>query len=258
MTAEKKRLIAVMCILLVCFLGVLTGCTAPVQTVGFPAEAALVGAAEGTQPGRNMAVVPEAILQKVAAQPDTMEFAANFYFFGDSCRNTGIAAEISAGEVPLLLQWDKRWGYELYGGNYMGINGCAPTALTIVYAGLTGNGDVTPYDMAQYAVDNGLYLAGQGTKWELMETGGSHLGLRVQRLWKDENAIRQALAKGKLLTARVGAGDFTDGGHFIVVCGIDENDMLTIRDPNSREKTEQLWEFDRIMEQASCFWSFGI
>ena len=80
----------------------------------------------------------------------------------------------------------------------------------------------------------------------------------MQRLWKDERAIRQALADGKLLTVRVGAGDFTDGGHFLVICGVDENDLLEIRDPNSREKTARLWEFDRIMEQATCFWSFGV
>ena len=91
-----------------------------------------------------------------------------------------------------------------------------------------------------------------------MEIGGSYLGLRVQKHWKDERAIRQALADGRLLTIRVGEGDFTTGGHFIVVCGIDENDMLTIRDPNSREKTAQLWEFDRIMDQATCWWSFWL
>jgi len=255
MTAEMKRLKAAVCIL--CLLGLLTGCS-PQPAVGFPAEAALVGAAVIAEPGYNMTLVPEGILQKVTAQPDTIEFAAHFRYFGASEQDMDISADVVEGEVPLFLQWDKRWGYEMYGGNYMGINGCAPTALAIVYAGLTGNTDVTPYDLAQYSVDAGLYLAGQGTKWELMEAGGSHLGLRVQRIWKDQKAIRTALAEGKLLTVRVGAGDFTDGGHFLVVCGMDENDMLEIRDPNSREKTAQLWEFDRILGQSSCWWSFGI
>ena len=127
----------------------------------------------------------------------------------------------------------------------------------MVYAGLTGKTDWNPYDIAKYAERSELYLSGMGTKWELMEIGGRYLGLRVQRVWKDTKAIRNALADGKLLTVRVGKGEFTDGGHFIVVCGIDENDMLTIRDPNSREKSEMLWEFDRIMEQATCWWSFA-
>ena len=156
MTAEKKRLIAAMCILLVCFLCTMTGCTAPAQTVGFPVAAAVCGGAEGIAPAENMTVVPDDIWEKVLKQPDTMEFASNFYYYGDSDLDMDISSDVTEGEVPLLLQWDKRWGYALYGGNYMGINGCAPTALTIVYAGLTGKTDVTPYDMAQYAVDNGL------------------------------------------------------------------------------------------------------
>lgn len=254
MTAGKKRLVAAVCIL---FLLLLTGCAAPKQTVGFPVAAAISGGAGGIAPAENMTVVPAAIMEKALARPDMMAYAANFRYYADKELDMDISADVTAGEVPLLLQWDKRWGYAYYGTDYMGLNGCAPTALTIVYAGLTGNTDVNPYDMARYSEENGLYLSGQGTKWELMETGGRYLGLRVQRIWKDENAIRQALADGKLLTVRVGEGDFTDGGHFLVVCGIDENDMLEIRDPNSREKSGQLWEFERIMEQATCFWSFG-
>lgn len=255
MTAGNKGFKAAVCILFLLF--AMAGCAAPKQTVGFPVAAAVVGAAEGIAPGENMTCVPDEIWEKVLARPDMMAYAANFRDYAHKDLDMDISADVTEGEVPLLLQWDKRWGYELYGSGYMGLNGCAPTALTIVYAGLTGNTDVNPYDMAQYAVEQGLYVSGQGTKWELMEVGGSYLGLRVQRIWKDERAIRQALADGKLLTVRVGAGDFTDGGHFLVVCGIDENDMFTIRDPNSRENTEQLWEFGRIMDQATCFWSFS-
>ncbi|MBQ3011195.1 MAG: C39 family peptidase [Oscillospiraceae bacterium] len=255
MTAEKKRFVAALCILLVYVLWGMTGCSAE-QSVGFPVSAAVVGGADRACAAHHMAVVPEAIWEKVRFQPDTMEYAALYYAFGQADLDTDISADVTAGEVPLLLQWDKRWGYEMYGTNFMGINGCAPTALAMVYVGLTGSTDVTPYDLARYAMAHGLYVSGQGTKWSLMETGGRHLGLKVQKLWKDENAIRKALADGKLMTVRVGAGDFTDGGHFLVICGIDEHDMLTIRDPNSREKTAQPWAFERVMEQASCFWSF--
>ena len=253
MTAKKTLFAAVVCILF----AFLTGC-AHTAEVGLPAEGAAMGGALSANPAWHMTYVPDAVLEKVAKQPDTMEYAANFYRFGENDMDMDISADVKAGEVPLFLQWDKRWGYKYYGSNYMGINGCAPTALAIVYAGLTGNADVTPYDLAQYAVSRGLYISGQGTKWELMEVGGRYLGLKVQRVWKDERAIRKALAEGKLLTARVGAGDFTDGGHFIVICGIDENDLLTIRDPNSRQKTAQLWEFERVQSQATCWWSFGV
>ena len=228
-----------------------------VPAVGLPAETALHGGAQTLRAGRSYAAVPASILHKVEQYPEALAFAALYDAFGAAELDMDISADVAARDVPLLLQWDKRWGYRMYGTDYMGNNGCAPTALSIVYAGLTGQSDQTPYDIAEYAVANGLYISGQGTKWELMEVGGAQLGLRVQRVWKDENAIRKALQDGKLLTVRVGAGDFTSGGHFLVVCGITADDQLEIRDPNSRTNTAQLWDFDRVMEQSTCWWSFA-
>ncbi|MCQ4695838.1 peptidase C39 family protein, partial [Extibacter muris] len=43
-----------------------------------------------------------------------------------------LTAEASQDTVPLLQQWDKRWGYEKYSGNYFAASGCGPTALSMV------------------------------------------------------------------------------------------------------------------------------
>ncbi len=40
--------------------------------------------------------------------------------------------EVAAGEIPLLLQWDERWGYSVYGDNMIAVNGCGPTAVAMV------------------------------------------------------------------------------------------------------------------------------
>lgn len=45
----------------------------------------------------------------------------------------------SASEVPLLLQWDQRWGYHRYAGEEMGLSGCGPTALSMVAIFMTGD-----------------------------------------------------------------------------------------------------------------------
>ncbi len=48
-----------------------------------------------------------------------------------------LTAEASQDTVPLLQQWDKRWGYEKYSGNYFAASGCGPTALSMVVLYLT-------------------------------------------------------------------------------------------------------------------------
>ena len=52
------------------------------------------------------------------------------------------------------------------------------------------------------------------------------------------------------------AGDFTEHGHFILICGIDENDQLTIRDPNSWRNTQQTWDAQRVLDQHRNIWGF--
>ena len=37
-----------------------------------------------------------------------------------------LTQELQSGSVPLLMQWDKRWGYDAYGSNMIGLAGCPP------------------------------------------------------------------------------------------------------------------------------------
>jgi hypothetical protein len=46
--------------------------------------------------------------------------------------------------VPLFLQWDKRWGYERYGSDYLAITGCGPTCLAMAGYYLTGDASFDP------------------------------------------------------------------------------------------------------------------
>ena len=59
--------------------------------------------------------------------------------------------KVEKGKFPLLLQWDQRWGYGKYGDDNIAIGGCAPTALSMVIAGLTGKNNITPYDVAKHS-----------------------------------------------------------------------------------------------------------
>lgn len=227
-----------------------------IPPVGFPVEITLHGGAELTEPALQYAVCPSIIRDKSYYTPEAIAWPAGYFYYWDKNPDMDISDEVTEGEVPLFLQWDSRWGYRLYGTNYMGNNGCGPTALAIVYAGLTGNADQSPYDIAVYAIGEGLYWAQQGTHRDLMTRGAEYLGLTVTSLEKDEEAIRQGLRDGQLMIAHVTEGDFTRGGHFIVFVGITDEGQLIIRDPNSRINTDKLWDFAQVMEQTTTVWGY--
>lgn len=64
---------------------------------------------------------------------------------------------VKEGEVPLFMQWDKRWGYESYGDSNIGLSGCGPTCLSMVYLYFTGDVAGNPREIARYCEENGFY-----------------------------------------------------------------------------------------------------
>lgn len=165
--------------------------------------------------------------------------------------------EAKKGIIPLLLQWDKRWGYGNYGDTYLAINGCAPTSLSMVITGLTGKDNITPYAVSKYAEENGYYIEGIGTSWSLMTEGSRHFGVIGEEFALSKNAIYHALESGKYIICSVRKGDFTTTGHFIVLAGI-QNGKLKINDPNSIERSSILWDYERIESQIKNLWVFSL
>ena len=166
-----------------------------------------------------------------------------------------LSGDYIPGEVPLLLQWDARWGYASYGTNLMGVAGCGPTCLSMVIVGLTGNLAANPLAVAEYSEAQGWYVDGQGTSWELMRTGAENFGLGWRELPLAADTIYQALDFGECIIASMLPGDFTDSGHFIVICGYDETGFR-ILDPNSRVRSEQNWSYEALAPQIGNLWAY--
>ena len=51
-------------------------------------------------------------------------------------------------------------------------------------------------------------------------------------------------------------GHFTDGGHFLVLAGI-EGGKLRVHDPNNLENSRKLWNFQTICEEIKAAWAYG-
>lgn len=199
---------------------------------------------------------PQELLDALERNPDMLDFVKD-YPEKKGTVSADTIGEVSKGEFPLLLQWDKRWGYGNYGESCIAVSGCAPTALSMVIAGLTGDNEVTPYTVASYAEENGYYVPGTGTSWSLMTDGSSHFGIKGTELSLTESSVLNALNSGTPIICSVRPGDFTTVGHFIVLVGT-EDGKIRVNDPNSKETSSRLWDYDTLAPQIKNLWKFTI
>ena len=155
--------------------------------------------------------------------------------------------------MPLLQQWDKRWGYEKYSGNYFAASGCGPTSLSMVVLYLKHDAQASPLAVAEYAKEAGYSVDGSGSAWDLMSKGCRHFGVNAKSVKVNEDIFKEKLDEGNLIVVNVGPGDFTDNGHFMVITGYDD-EGFTINDPNSIIKSNTHWQFERLHSQIRAAW----
>ncbi len=198
---------------------------------------------------------PREILKMLASNEETLNFVLDYpQKKGTSCQVDAID-NFDYGTIPQLFQWDERWGYQSYGSSIIAVSGCGPTALAMVAAGLTGDTSITPARVANYAEENNYYIEGEGTSWELMSVGCYNFGIAGTELQLVEDTIRNELLMGHPIICSMGPGDFTSDGHFIVLTDwTDEG--IKINDPNSKKRSEQLWDYAQLEDQILNMWSY--
>ena len=201
----------------------------------------------------NADAYPQKLLVALCNNPEMIDYVKG-YLNADGSGSGWLTTDEMSQQFPLLLQWDKRWGYIPYGDNVIGLSGCAPTCLSMVIVGLTGNKDATPDAIAQYATDNGYYVDGVGTAWSLMTAVDSY-GVIGQETTLSEDNIYNELENGNPIICSMRPGDFTSVGHFIVLTGM-EDGKIRVNDPNSLTRSRQLWDYSTLSDQISNLWVF--
>ena len=197
---------------------------------------------------------PDELVEMLAKNPEAEEFVLNYPLKKDSETEYDLEEYLNSENVPLLLQWDERWGYHKYGSSVMGLSGCGPTCLSMVSVYLLGDKSLDPGYIADFSTRYGYCVPGNGSSWTLISEGGEKLGLEVTELPLDENVIKNNLNDGKPIICVMGPGDFTETGHFIVMTGI-EDGKIKVNDPNSRQRSEKLWEYSDIENQIRNLWA---
>lgn len=166
---------------------------------------------------------------------------------------TDTVGSVTKGEIPLLCQWDRKWGYMHFGDGSIADSGCAPTALSMVITGLTGNDKITPPVVGKFAEDNGYYVYGIGSSWNLIHDGARHFGVNCRQAGLSKEAVFDALEKGEPIICSMRKGDFTQSGHFIVLVGT-EDGKIRVNDPSSEKRSRMLWTYERLEPQISNLW----
>ena len=195
---------------------------------------------------------PRSLIELLERNPETEEFVLN-YPFRDELEEENVEFDISQG-VPLMMQWDRRWGYLKYGSDVVGLTGCGPVCLAMAgYYVTEGDEDFLPERMVEFARKNGYYSAGNGSSWTLISEGGVKLGLDVTEIPLVKKRIFENLEVGNPIICAMGKGDFTTTGHYIVLVGI-EDGKIRVNDPNSYANSEKLWTYEELEGQFRNLW----
>lgn len=221
------------------------------------AVSAVCGAAVAVGVGLRQPQAPAEIMDFVRRYPEAHAFAENYAAEHGKRHSIDLMDELSGGGIPLFIQWDRRWGYERYGTNYFGVNGCGPTCLSMVACALTGDAGLDPLTVARLSEAKGWYASGVGTSWALMTDGAEALGLNAGEGEISEAYIREHLSRKTPMICSMRPGDFTDGGHFIVLTGVDEDGGIRVNDPNSPANSARSWPADVLVEQIKGIWRYS-
>lgn len=201
---------------------------------------------------------PESLITLFEKHPETKDFVLGYKKLKNKKVKINIKKDVQKGGIPLFLQWDKRWGYKEYGSDFLAVTGCGPTCLAMVQCGLSGNTKWNPYNVAKMAENNGFYIEGSGSSWDLMASGASKIGLTSHEVAFEKNNILAELEAGNPIICSMGPGDFTTTGHFIVLAGTDGNGGIIVNDPNSKENSSKVWDIEKIMPQVRNLWGYSL
>lgn len=163
-------------------------------------------------------------------------------------------------DTYFYMQVDERWADQYYGGtDTIAKYACGPTSMSIIISSLTDI-RIDPVQMSAWAKNNGYWFEKSGSLHSLIPNAAEQFGLKSEGIENTSQAavkVKKALKDGKLVVALMGKGQFTQGGHFIVLRGLTEDGKVMVADPASEERTEQIWELSTIVGEAKTWAAAG-
>jgi hypothetical protein len=162
-------------------------------------------------------------------------------------------------------QCDPKWANVAYGTGKSSIceGGCGITSMAMVVATLSSEGkNETPETLAKKYGD--VYHTSDGTSWALWPVAARDYGLQEQSLGTDLNKAADIVKAGGLVIISVDPGEFTSGGHIMVIRAVTDDGKFLLADPNNAgspasndtNKTPYSADFLRTQGSLKGLWSF--
>lgn len=177
----------------------------------------------------------------------------------DSCLSNinGIVLEGSVLTQHEFVNYYQTDYSESYGyGSTIASAGCGPTSMAMVLTYLKGE-SIDPVETANWSLNNGHRVKNNGTAWGFFNAIADEYGVNSTQMGVSSSNITSNLQDGNMVIMSMGPGHFTNGGHYIVLTGINEDGSINVADPNSESKSKQTWDINVFLNEGKQMWSFS-
>ena len=173
----------------------------------------------------------EELIEEQEVEDEGFELQGEIAYEGDKALTWNATLGDYKG-LTYYSQIDKRWRYNMYSSindasQTIGSSGCGPTSAAMIVTAVKGT--ITPDTMSELFVRYGYRSANNGTYWSAFRAVADEFNIGYQETYSLDSAIG-LLKNNNYVVASVGNGLFTTGGHFIVLVGM-EGDNIKIYDP---------------------------
>ena len=94
----------------------------------------------------------------------------------------------------------------------------------------------------------------------MIEGVSLNYGLSCETLEVSDKVFKEALGAGKDIILRLGDGNNTDGGHFVIITSVNEENnenYYTIHDPYSQANSMKQWKFKEFSQSITGSWAIS-
>lgn len=159
-------------------------------------------------------------------------------------------------EVPLYLQQD--YPYTMYGYYPVATHGCGITSMAMLASYQTDDELTVPEMCRRF----GSYCLPTGTDNTIFRNEPAGMGFFLKEYTKDADTAKAALQEGYIVVSLQHKGYWTQGGHFIVMEKITEDDMVQVRDSNLynfgrlEAHKQDLHTWSSVTPRSAGYWIF--
>ena len=169
--------------------------------------------------------------EQATTETEGFELQGEIAYEGDRARSWDVELGDYKG-LTYYSQIDSRWSSKMYSSigdrnQTIGTSGCGPTSASMVVTACKGA--ITPDKMSDLFVKYGYRSANNGTYWSAFRAVADEFDIDYTETYNLDTVVN-LLRDNHYVVASCGNGLFTNGGHFIVLIGIEGN-TIKVYDP---------------------------